>query len=166
MSFIQLSPDSLICNPFDKIGKEWFLITAGTPDDYNTMTASWGQMGVLWRKNVFTCYVRDSRHTYQYMEKNPIFTVSFFDASYRSALSFCGANSGRDCDKAKETGLTPVSLDGTMTFAEAKQVIVCKTLFSAPLEKKDFLDETARSFYDSEALHTMYIGEILGLYGK
>ncbi len=38
----ELSAQEFVCNPFTKIGKEWMLITAGTPENCNTMTASWG----------------------------------------------------------------------------------------------------------------------------
>ena len=38
----------LTMNPFDKIGKQWMLITSGDEDKANTMTASWGGVGVLW----------------------------------------------------------------------------------------------------------------------
>ena len=34
-------------NPFTKIGHEWALVTAGTKEKANSMTISWGGMGVL-----------------------------------------------------------------------------------------------------------------------
>lgn len=40
------------------IGKEWLLITAEKDGKANTMTASWGGVGVLWGKNVATLYIR------------------------------------------------------------------------------------------------------------
>ena len=44
-------------NVFEIIGKEWMLITAGTPERFNMMTASWGGLGYLWNKPVasFSC---------------------------------------------------------------------------------------------------------------
>ena len=47
MSFKRIAPEELSVNPFSMIGKEWMLITAGTVSDCNTMTASWGGLGVL-----------------------------------------------------------------------------------------------------------------------
>jgi hypothetical protein len=32
-------------NVFDLIGHQWMLVTAGSKDKYNTMTASWGSHG-------------------------------------------------------------------------------------------------------------------------
>ena len=110
-------------------------------DSFNTMTASWGQLGVLWNKNVITCYIRPNRYTYEYVEKGDTFTVSFYGEEYRKALSFCGSHSGRDCDKAKETGLTPAEVDGCMAFEEAELVLVCRKLYSYDLQESGFLTD-------------------------
>lgn len=109
MSFKEVSVSDLSFNPFTKIGKEWMLITSGDENKWNTMTASWGFVGVMWNKNVIETVIRPTRYTIEFVEKNDLFTVSFFDEEYRKALQFCGAHSGRDCDKAKETGLNPFS---------------------------------------------------------
>ena len=50
-------------NPFELIGKDWMLISAGTAEKWNTMTASWGGVGVMWGKPSATCYIRQSRYT-------------------------------------------------------------------------------------------------------
>ena len=75
--------DSLACNPFRMIGKEWYLLTAGTLEDYNTMTASWGAMGEMWGVPSFHCVVRTNRYTLKYLDANDLFTVSFFDIGYK-----------------------------------------------------------------------------------
>ena len=49
MSFREVKAEELTMNPFTKIGKEWLLITAGNEEKCNTMTASWGAMGVTLR---------------------------------------------------------------------------------------------------------------------
>ena len=126
MQFEQKTLSEIQWNPFDMIGKQWYLLTAGGLSDYNTMTASWGFMGEMWGKPSFLCGVRTNRHTLPFMEQNDCFSVSFFEESQRAALQFCGTHSGRDYDKAKETGLTPVELDGVATFAEAKLVLICR----------------------------------------
>ena len=43
---------------FNKLNKEWALLSAGNKDAFNTMTISWGEMGTLWNKPVITCFVR------------------------------------------------------------------------------------------------------------
>lgn len=104
MQFEQKTLSKIQWNPFDMIGKQWYLLTAGGLSDYNTMTASWGFMGEMWGKPSFLCGVRTNRHTLPFMEQNDCFSVSFFEESQRAALQFCGTHSGRDYDKAKETG--------------------------------------------------------------
>ena len=86
MAFKKIDISELSFNPFGKIGKEWMLLTGGSMENFNTMTASWGQLGVLWNKNVLTCYIRPNRYTYEYIEKGDSFTASFFGEEYRKAL--------------------------------------------------------------------------------
>ena len=62
MAFKEVKAEELQFNPFTKIGKEWMLITAGTEEKYNTMTASWGGVGVIWGKDVVTAYILSLIH--------------------------------------------------------------------------------------------------------
>lgn len=50
--FKELAATELKDNVFDLIGKQWMLVTAGNKDKFNTMTASWGAMGILFNKPV------------------------------------------------------------------------------------------------------------------
>ena len=113
-------------NPFTLIDKEWMLITAGNEQKCNTMTASWGGLGELWKHYVSFIFVRPQRYTLEFIEKEDYYSLCFFDESYRKALSFCGSHSGRDYDKCKETGLTPVFDEAAPYFAEAKIVLICR----------------------------------------
>lgn len=153
-------------NPFSLIGKEWFLLTSGDMNEYNTMTASWGQVGFLWNKPVFTTVVRTSRKTFELMEKNEYFTASFFGDECREALAFCGKYSGREFDKAKETGLVPTELDGCVAFEQARMVIVCRKIYEKDMEESDFLDKSLLSFYEKDPYHKTFIGEIVAIYKK
>ncbi len=168
MSFVKKDINELSFNPFTKIGKEWMLLTAGTADKFNTMTASWGQLGVLWNKNVLTCYIRPNRYTYGFVEDSEYFTASFFGEEFRKALSFCGSHSGRDCDKMKETGLTPAVLDGQVGFDQADMVLVCRKLYSYDLKESGFLtdDGIPAQFFATDPYHRAYIAEITAVYVK
>lgn len=166
MEFIKTDIYSENFNPFKRIGKDWFLLTSGDVNDYNTMTASWGQMGVLWGKPVFTTVVRTSRKTFELIDKNEFFTISFLDEDYRNALNFCGSHSGRDCDKAQETGLVPVEFDGVTAFEQANTVLVCRKLYTKDMNEDDFLDKSLLKFYESDPFHKTFIGEIVSLYKK
>ncbi len=148
----------------------WFLITAGTPDAFNTMTAAWGSIGVMWRKPVFNVVVRDTRHTYSFMEDGASYTCSFFPSTYRDALSFCGKFSGRDHDKVAETGLKPVTLNAAtnhpvVTFEGASHVFCMDTASRTPLTPDQFKDPAVdSSFYTAKDYHTMYTGYIRNLF--
>lgn len=166
MGFTKIDIYSENFNPFKLIGKDWFLLTSGDNRENNTMTASWGQTGVLWNKPVFSAYVRTSRKTFELMEKNEYYTVSFFDEKYRSALSYCGSHSGRDVDKAKETGLTPIEIEGVAAFDEAEMILVCRKLYTSEMKEDDFLDKGLLKFYESDPLHKAFIGEIISAYKK
>jgi flavin reductase (DIM6/NTAB) family NADH-FMN oxidoreductase RutF len=103
--FLTIKPDQITDNVFKLIGSDWMLITAGTLHEFNTMTASWGGMGVLWNKNVCWCVIRPHRYTYRFTEDADRFTLSFFEEEHRGILKFCGTRSGRDVDKLAATGL-------------------------------------------------------------
>jgi len=69
---------SITDNPFTLIGKDWMLVTAGTAERFNTMTASWGGLGVRWERKVCTIYVRPTRFTFEFIERAEMFSLSFF----------------------------------------------------------------------------------------
>ena len=102
MQFHEASSSNLRINPSRTFNNKWFLLAAGDESDYNMMTVSWGSLGVLWGKDVFTAVVRPSRHTYKFMESSDYFTASVFPEEYREQLTFCGRNSGRDVDKLNQ----------------------------------------------------------------
>ena len=88
-TFQPITADMIEFDPFTKIGKEWALLTAGSKDKANTMTISWGGVGVLWGKNVAFVFVRDSRYTKELIDKNEFFSLSFLSEKYRDALNLC-----------------------------------------------------------------------------
>jgi flavin reductase (DIM6/NTAB) family NADH-FMN oxidoreductase RutF len=154
-------------NVFHMIGKEWVLISAGTIDSYNMMTASWGTMGVLWNKEIFMCFIRPGRYTFEFMEKQKYFTANFLPETYRDKLDYCGSHSGRQVDKMKETGLTPVkSGSGAVFFEEAGLVLECKKIYYQDLDPINFLDKSIEGNYPMKDYHRIYIGEIINCMKK
>ena len=156
---------TLCFNPFERIGSDWCLITAGREGSFNTMTASWGGVGILWNKEVATCYIRPQRYTKEFVDREELFTLSFFPDGYRKALNLCGTVSGRDHDKPAEVGLTPLFTDGTVSFKEADLVLVCRKLYAQPMTEQSFTDKSVlERNYPTRDLHTIYIGEIIKAY--
>ena len=146
---------------FTKLDKEWALLAAGTPDDHNAMTVSWGGMGTLWGKPVVTVYVRPSRHTFGYMEKNEFFTLSFFKEGYRKALALMGSKSGRDIDKDRAAGLEAKAVGDSVGYKEAEVTILCKKLYFDDFKPERIPEELRTANYDGGDWHRMYIGEVL-----
>lgn len=147
-------------NPFNLIGNDWMLITSGKKENFNTMTASWGALGVLWNKKVAFCFVRPQRYTFEFMEENENFTLSFFEDRYKDALKICGRKSGRDCDKVKEANLTPCFSDGGIYFKEAKMVLVCKKIYSQFINPECIIEKDLEKNYEMKDYHKMFVGEI------
>lgn len=161
MGFKEIRPDELRENPFDMIGKQWMLVTAGDEEKCNTMTASWGALGVIWNRPTATAYIRQSRYTKEFVDNNEYFTLTVFDESYRQALTHLGTVSGRDSDKIKEAGLTPYYVDGTVGFEEAKIIIVCKKVYEQYMGPENFIcKENIERCYPDNTFHSMYLGEI------
>ncbi len=161
MSFKEVNIEQVPFNPFHKIGREWMLITAGTEEKCNTMTASWGGAGVLWGKNVATAYIRPQRYTKEFVDANDTFSLTFFNEQYRKALSLCGSASGRDGDKIGAAGLTPCFIDGTPAFEEADMILICKKMYHSAIVPECFdLPENEVTWYPENDYHVMYIAEI------
>ena len=104
----EINVSQLTLNPFERLHKQWALLSAGTPEAFNMMTVSWGALGVIWQKPSCTIYVRESRYTKEFIDRNELFTVSFLKEGSREALNLLGSKSGREINKMTESGLTPV----------------------------------------------------------
>jgi flavin reductase (DIM6/NTAB) family NADH-FMN oxidoreductase RutF len=163
--FKSIDPETLQVSPFTLFAKEWPLLTAGRLDHYNGMTIGWGGLGSLWRRPTATVYVRPQRHTFQFVEKEPYFSLSILDGRYKSALDYFGKKSGRDVNKAKETGLTPSAYaDKTVYFQEARLVLILKKIYATDFKKSEFIGLDPDQFYTSPGeYHRLYIGEVVDL---
>lgn len=151
-------------NAFDKIGKQWMLITAKDGDKVNTMTASWGGFGVLWGKNVAYIFVRQSRYTKEFIDKSDTLSLGFFAEDKKAVLGYMGKVSGRDEDKIGKTGLTVKLIDDIPVFEEAEETLLCKKLFAGPISPENFIDKDIDvKWYADKDYHTMYVVEIMGI---
>ena len=162
--FKVITPEELE-NAFRLIGKDWMLITAKGESEsgervINTMTASWGGMGVLWNKPVAFCFIRPQRYTHTLTEQSDRFSLSFFSEEYRDALRLCGTKSGRDTDKFAATGLTPAMDGDTPCIKEARIVLLCRKLYTDTLKADSFLDPALLQNYKDGDFHTVYVAEI------
>ena len=148
--------------------KHCLLLTAGNEEiGYNVMTISWGNLGVLWDKPVAVIYVRPSRYTKTFLDKQDYFTLSAMPAEYKKEVAYCGTVSGMRQNKFVETGLTPVCEGKTVHVGEAELVLKCKKLYAQPIEKKGFFDsDLYNESYSHGDVHVMYVGEIVEVLKK
>lgn len=166
----KINIEELNINAYKAIAKDWMLVSAGTnKDNYNTMTASWGQIGSLWGhgggKPVATCYIRPQRYTKIFVDENEYFSLSFFDEEYKKDLGYLGSVSGKDEDKVSKTNLTPEFNDKAVYFKQAKLVLICRKLYKQDLKQECFIDtDVMNDSYPKRDFHTMYIGEIEEIY--
>ena len=146
----------------------WFLLTAGDfgLGHFNTMTVSWGMMGVMWNKSVVQVMVQPSRRTYELIEKYPDFTLSAFPENHHRTLSMLGVKSGHEIDKVKEAGLTAVASKkvAAPTFAEAELVLECRKIYYGDILESHFLVDGLAGL-SSNDFHRFYLGEILAVEG-
>ncbi len=164
-NFRKISPEALEGNAFQMIGRDWMLVTATDSNgDANTMTASWGGVGVLWNEPVAFVFVRPQRHTHKFTESGDVLTLSFFGGAQRDALVYCGRVSGRDEDKFKGSGLTPVKLGAAVGFEEATAVLVCRKLYADVIKKDAFTDASLLKNYPDDDFHTVYVVKVEDVY--
>ena len=153
-------------NPYNLFWKQWAAVMAGNEDNgANAMTIAWGLLGSLWdfKSNAIAAvYVRESRYTKQFMDREPYFTINVLPAELRKAHGVLGGKSGRDMDKFAAAGLTPVYENGYCYIAEAEAVYVCRKLYAQEIKEELFTDPTVvERNYANHDMHTQYMGEIV-----
>ncbi len=166
-----IKAEQLNANVFKMIGDEWMLVTACTTSKdeegkiitgrANTMTASWGGMGILWNKAVATIYIRPTRFTKEIIDSSETFSLSVLGEKYKTALNYCGSHSGRNEDKIKQCKLDVEYMNYTPWIKQAKIAFICKKLYAQELDPNCFTDPSiCDKNYRKNDFHTMYIAEI------
>lgn len=159
--FKEIKSAELNDNPFQMIGKDWLLVTAEKDGKCNTMTASWGGVGVMWGKDVAFIVIRPQRYTKEFIDASDTLSLSVLPDSYRKTYSYLGTVSGRDEDKIAVSGLTVAHEDAVPYFEEADTVLLCRKLFAQPYQPEAFLaEELKEKWYPQQDYHTLYICEI------
>lgn len=157
-------------NFFETIAKEWMLVTAGTQEGFNMMTANWGGMGFLWNKPVAFIFIRPERYTDKFIEENTMLTLSFLGGENKKVHAICGSKSGRDIDKVKATGLKPVfTEEGNVAFEQSRLTLECRKLYVETFHANSFLDKSIiDKWYDEfhGGFHKMYVVEIVNVWAK
>lgn len=164
--FQPLPIEILEFNPFERFGKDHALVSAGHRQSANTMTISWGGVGVLWEKNVAFIFIRDSRYTRTFIESGDFFSISFMSGQYKEALAYCGSHSGKDEDKIAKAGLTWNYKHSIPFIDEGDLIVLCHKLSATRITSDSFLSPEIGKWYPDGDMHTMYVGEILEVMAK
>jgi flavin reductase (DIM6/NTAB) family NADH-FMN oxidoreductase RutF len=161
MSFKEIKLAEINLNPFTKIA-EWALLTVGDRQNYNMMTITGLMMGQFWFKKTLQVYVHPSRYSYPIINQSGHFTVSFFPKPRSKPLEIAGRLHGNQCDKTKETGLTPQFDQNGVYFSEAETVFICRKIYHTDVEKSlfDSANVFAGYYHESTVFHRIFIGEI------
>ena len=162
----EIPADRMPGNVIEMIGRQWMLVTAGSGEQCNTMTASWGGIGVIWGQPAATVYIRPQRYTREFVDAEPRLTLSFMGEEYRRALAYCGAHSGRTEEKIARAGLTveytPV---GTPCIGGAEIVLECRKMYRDRFGPAEFLEkELIDAWYPEKDFHYLYICAIEKVY--
>lgn len=149
-----------------KLLNDWTLITSGN-DIANPMTASWGGLGQLWEQSVAFCFINPTRYSISTMDEGEVYTISFYTEAYKDALKYCGSKSGRNEDKIKGSGLTPLKMpSGATAFSEAWMIIECKKILAQPISADAVIDKNIAKRWSKDGYHKMYVGQILNVWIK
>ena len=143
-----------------------YLGTAGSGSEYNSLTLGWGASGVLWSKPAAIVYIRENRFSFQYFEKFPVFVLSWYaKKDMQAVLKVFGGKSGRNTDKEKLSGFTPVETpDGGVTYLQAQKVVICRKMLRQRVPA-EFLPEKLRPGLGRDGLvHIQYTGEVLSVW--
>lgn len=160
-TFKTIRPEALSANAFSTIGKDWMLITAEVDGKVNTMTASWGGLGVMWHKNAAFIFIRPQRYTKEFVDGSSRLSLCVLGEEFRKELTYLGTVSGRDEDKIQKAGLTIAHEDGVPYFDQSHVVLVCRKLFAQQLDPDCFVDKTIEpKVYPNKDYHFMYVCEV------
>jgi len=162
-----VSPDKIPGNIIKMLSEDWMLVTAGNDQNFSMMTASWGGLGRLYEKSIAMCFINPARNTFKLLETNDTYTFTFYTEAYRDVLKYCGSTSGKDTDKVKGSGLTPITTpNGSKAFSEAWLIIECKKMVSQSLIPEALNDKGLKEEWAGKSMHKMFIGEIINVWVK
>jgi flavin reductase (DIM6/NTAB) family NADH-FMN oxidoreductase RutF len=169
MELKQINIEDFTVKAYGLFEVQWMLLTSGdfASQAFNTMTISWGSLGVMWNRPFAQVVVRPVRHTFAFMEEHDSFTLTAFPKQYHKALSLLGTRSGRDGDKISEAGLTPIASTCVKApgFAEAELIIECRKMYWQDIDPAHFLDPEIHKNYPQKDYHRIYFGEIVTVRG-
>lgn len=162
------------------------MVSCGTMEHPNIITVAW--TGTICTNPAMTYIsLRKERHSYQLIKDSGAFAINLTTKNMVKATDYCGVKSGKDVDKFKAVGLTPIPglTINTPIIKESPLTIECQVteikalgshdMFIAKVLgitiEDDLLDDTGRYRLDKAGLiaysHGAYyeLGNLLGTFG-
>ena len=131
------------------------LVSCGeTPEEYNMLTVAW--TGTICSDPAM-CYisVRPERHSYDIIKRTGEFVINLTTEALARATDWCGVKSGKDVNKWREMGLTPVpaTVVNAPLIEESPVSIECRVKQILPLGTHDmFIAEVVNVVVDEQYL--------------
>lgn len=153
------------------------LLTTKADEKVNSMTISWGTLGIEWAKPIFTVFVRENRFTKYQLSKNPEFTINIPYGEFdKKILGICGTKSGHSIDKIKELNLTLEAANkiSVPAIKELPLTLECRVIYKQKQDEREITEENKNIHYPQNVdssfhgankdFHTAYYGEIVSAY--
>ena len=124
MTFKKLNPDTLL-NPMPVV-----MASCQLPGEKpNLITLAWAGIASS-KPPTISIAIRPSRYSFGVINKTKEFVIAVPDESMIEAVDFCGCVSGKDVDKFKRTGLTPITAERVSPplVAQAPINLECKVI--------------------------------------
>lgn len=125
------------------------LVSCTYQGQHNIITLAWGGI-VSSEPPRLTLGIQPIRHSYNLIKQAKEFVVNLPNTNLLEAAHFCGTKSGRDYDKFKELGLTPVLGEATAS------VLIEEAPISLECKLEDLIE--------LEGTHHLFLGEILNVH--
>ncbi len=119
--FTEIAPAEIRHNPFQLIGREWMLITAGTIDGFNTMTANWGTWGYLWNRDVDDLLCAPAAPHVRIHGAERRVHAELLRGGVAEGAGVLRSHSGRDVDKTGADGADPIRDAGRRGRASSRR---------------------------------------------
>ena len=151
----------------EKLNSTGVFLSAGSGEKANTMTISWGSLGIMWSKPIMIAPVRNTRHTFGLIKEGGCFTVSVpIGKELDKQLAYCGSHSGRDVDKYSETGLTAAAASqvDSVIIQQCQVHLECRLVYQAALEEGKLPLDIDEKNYPLKDYHTLFVGEVVRAY--
>jgi len=149
-----------------KLRQGGLLLTSVSADGKpNAMTIGWGLLGWFYHGNpMWVVAVAPARYTFKLLDEVAEFVVAVPSDAIAEAVAFCGKESGRNMDKFKATGLTPIP----SVHVKPPSIKECVANFECRIYHKQrpphlILTPEHRQRPLAQQ-HTIYFAEVLGVY--